>query len=289
MTQGTCPSATPALSEGIAPDSWPVWLDAYRVDDRCSAAAYDATPASLRAVIKTGSALAHMRFGDPVSERRTEVRHENLGYWHASRVAPVPWALIVLSSTYAAAARLTAACAMARLSGVPLVGAVCFDMSGRGELPTSAALVSLELSGVEDVFLLDAACLRILVDDLGSTWGRLVLLHAGDLDDLACAARRQGLSLYEENCTPVLSIPFPDAFDGEALAFAQADAFASAVTDWPQEDLDAVYLPDDLARTARDGQASVPLVLTPGCEGLWLHRGLTPEFFCQRQETFGTL
>ncbi|MBE6441180.1 MAG: hypothetical protein E7022_02455 [Desulfovibrio desulfuricans] len=275
---------------------WPQWAEAFRLDDDMAAAAYEATPARLRAVVKTGLALAHMRFGEATEERCGEVRNANLGFWRAATAAPVPWAVVAFTPQYAAAARLTAACAAARLGGAPLVGAACV-----GGAPAQAALVSLELSGVEDVFTLDAAGLRALLAETAPAPGRLVLLHTGALDETARAARELGIPCFEERRPPALSLPQPEAFDLEALAFAQAEAYDSAraqgASGTPTDSAfaaaglpDALYLPAEAARTAcLHGRPPAPLLLTPGCEGFWLHPGLSPAFFRTRCEGFGAL
>ena len=42
---------------------WPEWAEEARLDDELTAKAYEATPPSCRAALKTGLALAHMHFG----------------------------------------------------------------------------------------------------------------------------------------------------------------------------------------------------------------------------------
>ena len=46
--------------EAPSPVCWPQWAEDARLDDALAAAAYEATPAHLRAAVKTGLALAHM-------------------------------------------------------------------------------------------------------------------------------------------------------------------------------------------------------------------------------------
>ena len=171
-------------AEAPAAVCWPQWAEAARLDDALAAAAYEATPAHLRAAVKTGLALAHMHFGESTTSQRSEERNGHLGFWRRSIAHPAPWAVIAFTPAYAAAARLAAACMPAQLGGVPLLGAVCV-----GGTPSNNALVTLELAGVEDIFVMDSAGLCTLLEETQPGPGRLVLLHRGELDGGAAAAR----------------------------------------------------------------------------------------------------
>ena len=69
---------------------WPQWADEARLDDALAAAVYEATPAHLRAAIKTGLALAHMHFGESTTSQRNEVRNAHLGFWRRTIAHPAP-------------------------------------------------------------------------------------------------------------------------------------------------------------------------------------------------------
>lgn len=266
-------SGAPAL-----PASWPAWLEAARVDDALAASAYEATPPRFRAALKTGLALAHFHFGERVTRVDDTARHDRLGFARVRSCVPAPWALIVFSPAYAAAARLTAACAAALLAGVPRVGAVCL-----GGDPQAAALVSLELSGVEDIFRLDAGRFATLLDALAAApgpRGRVVVLHGGELEALAPAIRKQGIPCHEEQRPPRLRVEEAAPIDRELLAFAHgAAAVDAALTASPA---DAVFRAD--AGAAPDA----PLTLCPGCEGFWLYPDLEPKFFTVSRQAFAT-
>ncbi|MBO4300341.1 MAG: hypothetical protein J5861_01935 [Desulfovibrio sp.] len=265
---------------------WPQWVEEFRVDDNLLSAAYEGTPARLRASIKTGLALSHMRFGESTEEHCRLVRNTHLGFWRSAHSLPVPWSVVVFSPTYAAAARLTAACAAAMLGGVTLIGAVCV-----GGTPTKAAMVSLELSGVEDIFTLPATDLLTLLAEISPGPGRLVLLHTGEMASTSCSIRALNMKYYEECHPPTLALPQPDIFDLEALAFAQAEAFQTVHDKTSPVKLDAIYVDAETAYTEclLNQSVQTPLILTPGCEGFWLHSGLTPDFFRIRQESLGIL
>ena len=300
--------------------SWPQWVEEARLNDGLAAQAYEDTPAQWRAAIKTGLALAHMHFGsDP--GRMWDMRSDgHLGFWRRCESHAAPWAIVAFTPAYAAAARLAAACIPAILAGVPLIGAVCV-----GGQPHRSALVSLELSGVEDIFVLDSPGLHRLLEESRPGPGRLVLLHAGELAPTVELARSMGLPCWQESHSPKLALVEAHTpvngqnladgdgrIDLEALYFAQAEALDTAAsitghmsTGGPNgastplaRDLpppDALYL----ASGDRD-QADIPhgkvfsasgpgLTLTPGCEGFWLHPGLTPDFFRAHCLTFGML
>lgn len=280
----------PQNAGAAAPVRWPQWAEESRLDDALAAQAYEATPAPLRAVVKTGLALAHAHFGESMGSQRQEERNAHLGFWRRSVAYPAPWAVVAFTPAYAAAARLAAACVPALLGGVCLVGAVCV-----GGAPGRNALVTLELTGIEDIFVMDSAGLCALLEETQPGPGRLVLLHKGELDGVAGAARALELPCHEERRAPVLGLPTPQAFDLEALAFAQAEALEAALVPAQRTAPEALYLTPGAAlghcrerRTGPFPYSNAP-AFTPGCEGFWLHPGLTPDFFRVRRQAFGPL
>ena len=158
------------------------------------------------------------------------------------------------------------------------MGAVCL-----GGDPQAAALVSLELSGVEDIFRLDAGRFATLLDALAAApgpRGRVVVLHGGELEALAPAIRKQGIPCHEEQRPPRLRVEEAAPIDRELLAFAHgAAAVDAALTASPA---DAVFRAD--AGAAPDA----PLTLCPGCEGFWLYPDLEPKFFTVSRQAFAT-
>jgi hypothetical protein len=268
---------------------WPAWAEESRVDDGLAAQAYEATPSGCRAALKTGLALAFLHFGQCPSQVLEERSEPDLGFWRHTAEFPAPWAVIAFTGGYAAAARLAAACVPALLAGVSLIGAVCVDGP-----PTIQALAALELAGVEDILQLDAAGLCALLEETQPGPGRLVLLHSGELDSVAHAARALNLPLYQERRSPTLAIPDPKPFDMDALAFAQGAALEHALEPAHPIAPNAVYIAEAsakaLCRTNRLGpHDTATLALCPGTEGFWLHAGLNPAFFRARRRAFGTI
>ena len=162
---------------------WPQWLEAFRVPDGPRAAAYEGTPAHLRAAIKTALALHQAHAGEMDSRTCRDERFPRRGFRRMSTDGPAPFALVAFPASLRSPARLAAAALMpAILAGVPLTGAFCL-----GGEPTPEALVTLELAGVEDAFALPAADFARLAGEL--PWCRVVLLHG--LDGAALPGARQ--------------------------------------------------------------------------------------------------
>ncbi|MDR2573019.1 MAG: hypothetical protein LBC94_01515 [Desulfovibrio sp.] len=269
---------------------WPDWAEKYRLDDALSEQAYEATPPRCRTALKSALALAFMHFGQSPGRTRESRADAHLGYWRQTTAFPAPWALVAFTPHYTAAARLAAACVPAHLAGVPLLGAVCV-----GGHPSPQALVTLDLSGVENIFtLLDAAALCALLEESQPGPGRLALLHEGELDSARHAARALGVPCFEERRSPALVLPEPAAFDLEVLSFAQGKALEQALEPAHPVTPTALYLASEAARGHCRHHRCGPhhadsLALSPGCECFWLHAGLTPDFFRVSRLAFGPL
>lgn len=267
----------------VACSPWPAWLEDSRVDDSLIASAYETTQPRFRAAIKTGLAMIHFHFGESATCRDETVHNGRLGFLRGRSRFPAPWALIVIPPAYAAAARLTAACATALLAAVPYVGAICL-----GGVPQAAALVSLELSGIEGIFHADAASFTTLLDGLATgpgPRGRLVILQSGELGDIVQAARQHDIPSYDEQRPPRLRVEEGTAIDRELLAFAHGGMAALDDALTATGPVDAIFRPQ--AATLPPAP-DAPLTLCPGCEGFWLHTGLTPEFFTVSRQAFAS-
>lgn len=284
-----------AESREAAPQ-WPAQLEGFRVPDDVCAAAYEASLPQCRAAIKTGLALgmAHYEQERPSGGHcRRERRDARLGYWQSSGRHPAPWAILAFSPSYAAAARLAAVALCAQLAEIPLLGAVCV-----GGIPSGPVLTALELCGVEDIFCMDPADLCALLEELPAP-GRLALLHAGELDGIAAAARVLALRTFEERGAPTLAVQRPELFDEAVLRFCHGDAAVERALLPGAGRPEAIFTADASARVhskVRDGgpfrSGAVPLgrlSLSPGCEGLWLHADLSPDFFSVFRHGFGLL
>ena len=290
---------TPDGDEADARDAapcWPAHLKACRVPDDVCASAYEAASPQCRAAIKTGLALgtAHYEGRQACGGHcRHERRDARLGYWQSSGRHPAPWAVMAFSPSYAAAARLASVALCAQLAETPLLGAVCV-----GGTPSGAVLTALELCGVEDIFRMDPADLCALLEELPAP-GRLALLHEGELDGIAAAARVLSLRTFEERGAPALAVQRPDLFAGDVLRFCHVATAVERAMMPGSGRPEAIFTAEAPARAhskVRDGgpfrSGAVPLgrlSLSPGCEGLWLHADLSPDFFSVFRHGFGLL
>jgi hypothetical protein len=230
-----------------------------------------------------------MHFDSKPGRTHETLQDTRRGYWRQIEAFPAPWTIVAFTPGYAAAARLAAACVPAHLAGVPLLGAVCV-----GGEPSGQALTALDLSGVEDIFVLNMTNLCALLEESQPGPGRLVLLHEGELDSAGRAARALGIPCYEERRPPNLVLPDRTAFNIELLSFAQGKALEQALEPVNPVRPTALYLAPEAARGHcrhhRHGPRHADsLALSPGCEGFWLHAGLTPDFFRVSRMAFGPL
>ncbi|MDR2744632.1 MAG: hypothetical protein LBB66_05485 [Desulfovibrio sp.] len=288
-TSETAAAHSSAGGTGLLAGRWPEWAEKRRLDDALSAQAYEAAPPQCRTALKCGLALAFMHFGTCPGRTHETLQDTQRGYWRQTEAFPAPWAIVAFTPGYTAAARLAAACVPAHLAGVPLLGAVCV-----GGIPSGQALTALDLSGVEDIFVLDAAGLCALLEESQPGPGRLVLLHEGELDSARRTSRALSIPCYEERRPPNLVLPDRTAFNIELLSFAQGGALEQALEPANPVTPAALSLTSKAAqghcRRHRHGPHHADsLALSPGCEGFWLHAGLTPDFFRVSRMAFGPL
>lgn len=274
---------------------WPQWLEDFRVPDGPRAAAYEGTPAHLRAAIKTALALHQAHAGETDSQTCRDERFPRRGFRRTSTDGPAPFALVAFPASLRSPARLAAALMPAILAGVPLTGAFCL-----GGEPTPEVLVTLELAGVEDAFALPSADFVRLTGELPRC--RVVLLHG--LDEAALPERdKLPGRIWREDALPLFLLPQDVAVDEELLAFAHGpDCAAQALRgEAARAVLDGGPLPgpclpaavleeDEIARLVMEAETgAVELLLAPGCEAFWLYPGLTPDFFRCRRRAFSLL
>ena len=105
--------------------AWPQWLEAFRVPDEPRAAAYEDTPAHLRAAIKAALALHQAHAGEMDIRTCRDERFPRRGFRRTATDGPAPFALVAFPASLRSPARLAAALMPAILAGVPLTGAFC--------------------------------------------------------------------------------------------------------------------------------------------------------------------
>ena len=257
----------------------PAWLESFRPDDALYADAYENTPAELRALLKTAIAFDFHRWNADGGEGTTEERSPRAGFFRSERTRPADWVLAVAAEGFASPARLLSALVPAVVAGVErivLVSPVPF---------APAVATALELSGLEDSFVLDDARTADLYEDLraASPDGRVVVLPgSGALTpgqkDLMHRAAADGLALFRDTPAPkMLSLytddsPLSPDEVQRRLLWLHPDA---VLAEEPAEDLCAVFAPQHTPLPC-----AAPLVAGPGMEACWT--GPSPEFFRTR-------
>lgn len=269
---------------------WPQWAEETRIDDDLLTKAYENTEPKYKAAIKTGLALSFMYFGQNQGTKLTKTTDTHKGFWQHETTIPAPWAIIALTDTYDAPARVIAACIPAQLANIQTIGVVFI-----GKKPNKNILVSLELCGIENIFLLNKTQLCTLLEELQPGPGRLVLLHNGELDSIAQNARLISLPFYEERQPPILNIPEPSVFDIDILKFAHGNIINKTLESTPQGLPAAIFINSDAAMHHCEAHSNISfrqagtLALSPNCEGFWLHKSLDTRFFTDTYKAFGPI
>lgn len=262
---------------------WPDSMEALRVEDSVLGQGYESVAPAQRACIKTGIAFQYALHGEQPNRREECVDDHERGFVYRVVRRPAAWTLLLLGPGYAAAPRLVAALMPALLARVPLVGAACV-----GALPTAAACASLELMGIEDVFCFaDAAKAQEALQQLTAhnpvSQGRVLLLHKGELADVAQAAQRNGLPSWQECRAPRIAVQPDGETELDLLQWGHPDA---VWTVWPLGHecpvADAVFCTTPEPHEAKMGSTSSPLCLGTDAEGLWWHQGLETQFFLHK-------
>lgn len=249
-------------------------LEKTRVPEDMRARAYERTPARMRALVKSGVALAHFHFGSSDSKGESFRENRGLGFWRQRKTRPADLACLFFGADECAAARIAAAAILPRLALVDEVLAFCV-----GAEPSGPLLASLELCGVEDIFLMGERECRDLLSILPRPKiCRVCFLRDGSLDGIYSRAVELEIAVADLPGRPDLLVLNPEAFDLESLEFCQGDAIKAGACASP----DCVY-------AARPENADIParLKLGPGCEGFWLFDGLGLDFYQTRESSFG--
>lgn len=286
----------------------PAWLESHRIPDADFASAYDATPAPLRAHLKTAIAALHALHGETPATT-THTRLPRAGFALTRHCEAAPWALVVVGPHYDAAPRLLGALLPALFDGVADVLVVQLADGANSTMP-APLLVALELAGQEQVFALHGEALATLLHQLHATCpaGRVVLLgHDAATQHLHHAAMALGLQIWREVAAPRIGVAQGAQVDLDLLRWAHPDAdIITDVAPGMHETVPAttrVAAPDGIlggASRADTGQplqamsqldaligpahcpvpaATASLHLDPALAGCWLHPTLPHDFY----------
>lgn len=249
-------------------------LEDARVSDHLVRAAYEEASPSHKALLKTALSVGEKRVRCSLYascfERRSD--YPSLGLRHAASFSPLDWICLVIPEGFRAAARVLAAASIPRYLGISCVFAVFL-----GD-PSSEVLLSLELGGCEDLFLVRD--LSPLLETLRN------LSPCGALASFAPlpSPLRAFPDICLEKEPPHLALLSPQLFSKETLRFLHGSLpFSSTLS----SDTCAVFASDDLAKDLLSQKKSRRLlILTPGFEGCWHFAGLSSDCFLQSSELF---
>ena len=272
----------------------PAWLDTLRPDDRLAAAAYENSPAPLRALLKSAIALYFQLWGETPSETAHSVRNAAAGFAWERAEGPVSWTLAVMDPAYASPARLLAALMPAVLAGVEMILLVWPDKP-----PAPVQSVALDLAGLENRYVMPSAgdsapTVTDLIRELTAQGeGRLLLFptERSRFSPLFQAVRETAralrVRLWQDRPAPCIAL-IADGADsaGEAalrdrLQWAHGDAVVQVVSPGkrPGRNDFAACCTARPAAFEEPAAAYAPLLLGPGMEACWVHEGLSPRFF----------
>lgn len=265
---------TDAEKEAVPP--LPEWLEEYRVSEKLFTAAYEQCPSACRTALKTGLALASYHYENHGRECRREIINQDVGSISVFRQRPLDWAVFFTDASFSASARLCAAFALPVLANVAEIRVIAI-----GREIALPCLAACELCGINDVFLLQENIAKKMIDALNdipsnANSGKICVIHSNEskIDQLF---QQRNFSLVEINGHANIRVLKPELFDLRILSYAQS---------WlpenynPQISTDCVYSDNDSA------MLDSPLVLGPGCEGLWIYPGLSPDDFAFASNAF---
>lgn len=261
----------------------PEWLESFRPDDDLYANAYEGTPAPLRALLKTAIAFAFHRWKADAGESLAQTKSTRAGFFRTEAAHPADWVLAVAAEGFASPSRFLAALVPAVIAGTGKIAIV-------SPAPFAPAVATaLELSGLEDSFMLDDARTVDLYEDLraASPDGRVVVfpspqpLTAGQKDVLHRAAA-DGVPVFRDHAAPRL-LSLYGKTEGDSCGLSPDEVLSrlrwlhpdAVLLDEPAPGMSAVFAPEGCGTPC-----PAPLLAGPGMEACW--QSLEPEFFRTR-------
>ncbi len=247
-------------------------IDSRRVPEALFGEAYEEVSPNPKALLKCGIQCAFAVLGREQSFSRTQSTDASAGICRDTVARPVDWTLLLVDGECRAAARLAAAALLPRLAGVEDVAAIAI-----GGPPPPTCLVSLELAGIEDFFVLTDDELADYLSSLEGC-GRICCLAQTAPASLA------GQSVLFTDRKPSLALLTPEAFDTETLTLMHGfvPETPGKDTDWTH--FDAVFANEaGCKRLISDPDCHIPLILSPGFEGFWLHPARPADFLMKKR------
>ena len=171
-------------------ESLPPCFEEARVDDAARAGAYERLSDQARSRLKTSMAITTSVWGEQRVPRQVVTESPWSGYRIARSERPADWAVFLIGPA-TPPALLCAALTCCRLAGVGEVAAIL-----AGKPVHDGVLVSLDLCGIEPVFLMNDSQAATFIDyaeTLGA--GRIIISGASSV--LAARAFRYGHRCYD--------------------------------------------------------------------------------------------
>lgn len=255
--------------------AWPESLERARIQDSLVEEAYERTPARLRSLLKAGIALSHFHYGSLPSMQVSELENSHAGYWQKIINKPVDWACLFFDGAEAATAFICAAAMLPVLANVPNVFAVSCGSPG------SRLLVSLELCGIEDVFILEPdQCSELIGQLCGRARG------TGRICALNCEFPQLPMGSPQNSPVPLASLKNPERLLLKSPAAFNQDDLEFCLGRVPPTQMEGPAQCIYVEAPAVDRQ-NADLKLGPGCEGFWLFSPPGTAFYQQSCFCFG--
>ncbi|MBQ7586111.1 MAG: hypothetical protein IJU40_07680 [Desulfovibrionaceae bacterium] len=255
-------------------------LKDHRIPDHPKMAAYEHISPKFRTILKQALAWHSWSFkilypsltpSHHLNRLSYALESENQGLGYKITRRPLDWLTLVIEADYKATARLTAAAILPLLCGIKNIYAVFLE-----DLPPEAALLSLELTGLEESLIMPKNSLEAFLNSLPGNGGILALTNSLPT---SCAK----WLLFQESAPPRICLHYPELFDTKLLHFLHGEVEFNFSLDL-QTDL--LITSKAEAQNFKEEQSYQRLLLvTPGCEGYWRYINLNPQIFCQEQET----
>lgn len=255
--------------ENDAPWEIPSWLERRRIEDGLLAVAYEETPNEWRVAIKTAIAAAHFLSGNPL-ESKSAGAANGLFSWRWTS-APASLCAIFAPADLSAAAFVTAAALAPLLAGVENILWVM-----RGASPHRNQLVSLELCGLENIFLVNKDHEKRLREELPQQCRVLTIAHPASV--LPDFHKNSGAFVSRLDACPQTYLPEPQFFREDILRFALG---ATPLSTGGQQRLhwDAIYATEEFRNRSH---LQADLWLGPGLELFWAFPHLNADFFTNK-------
>lgn len=250
---------------------WPMWLEKNRIGDNQLEEAYNCTPATWRAAIKTALALGAFHFGEMPEQANRQITNAQSGFSSSCVSSPATWACLVFDES-CGAAHMTSAAILPILANVACIAALIVGS------PTHAFLCSMELAGIEDLFAIS----RKEFDELLLAWdqpegkqGHILLVSERPELPVKKQASLSGYWLHVHSTQASVRIMPKAAQKRDIIEFCIGHINEAEGSGPP----DVIYTGEEGRCTLLKDKGN--LILGAGCEGFWLYPGLSPATFRQ--------